>query len=106
MWIMNRGDAEFMKEHLENVAFMARNSCSLEELKPLIAIIGILHDIGKFGKRIRKISRIFWFKVMKVINMDWIILPQGTISSGINKGMACPNLLVRLYIFIMEWRLY
>ena len=26
------------------------NSCSLEELKPLIVLIGILHDIGKFGR--------------------------------------------------------
>jgi len=39
-----------MKKHLENVAFMAGNSCSLEELKPLIVLIGILHDIGKFGR--------------------------------------------------------
>ena len=44
------GRCQSMKEHLENVAFMAENSCSLEELKPLIAIIGILHDIGKFGR--------------------------------------------------------
>jgi CRISPR-associated endonuclease/helicase Cas3 len=45
------GRCQSMKEHLENVAFMAENSCSLEELKPLIAIIGILHDIGKIWKR-------------------------------------------------------
>ena len=28
------GRCQSMKEHLENVAFMAENSCSLEELKP------------------------------------------------------------------------
>lgn len=44
------GRCQSMKEHLENVAFVAENSCSLEELKPLIVLIGILHDIGKFGR--------------------------------------------------------
>ena len=44
------GRWQSMKEHLENVAFMAENLCSLEELKPLIVLIGILHDIGKFGR--------------------------------------------------------
>ena len=44
------GRCQSMKEHLENVAFVAESSCSLEELKPLIVLIGILHDIGKFGR--------------------------------------------------------
>ena len=44
------GRYQSMKKHLENVAFMAESSCSLEELKPLIVLIGILHDIGKFGR--------------------------------------------------------
>lgn len=44
------GRCQSMKEHLENIAFIAENSCSLKELKPLLVLIGILHDIGKLGR--------------------------------------------------------
>lgn len=44
------GRYQSMKEHSENVSFMAEDSCSLKEFKPLMALIGILHDTGKLGR--------------------------------------------------------
>ena len=44
------GRYQTMKEHTENVSFYAETSCVLPELKPLISLIGILHDAGKLGR--------------------------------------------------------
>lgn len=38
-----------MKEHADNVAEYAKNSCQIPELKPLVYSMGLLHDIGKLG---------------------------------------------------------
>ena len=42
-----------MKEHADNVAEYAKNSCQIPELKQLVYLIGMLHDLGKAGSEIQ-----------------------------------------------------
>ena len=44
------GRYQTMKEHSENVANYAAETCSLSELKILVSLIGVFHDVGKLGR--------------------------------------------------------
>ena len=44
------GRYQTMKEHSENVANYAVETCSLSELKMLVTLIGLFHDAGKLGR--------------------------------------------------------
>lgn len=44
------GRYQTMKEHSENVANYAVETCSLSELKRLVTLIGLFHDVGKLGR--------------------------------------------------------
>ena len=44
------GRYQTMKEHSENVANYAAETCSLSELKILVSLIGMFHDVGKLGR--------------------------------------------------------
>lgn len=44
------GKYQLMKTHADNVALLAEESCSLPELKDLVKLIGIFHDVGKLGQ--------------------------------------------------------
>lgn len=48
------GRRQTMKEHAANVATYAENACALPELKSLISLIGLLHDVGKLGRENQK----------------------------------------------------
>ena len=63
-----------MQEHAGNVVLFLSNVCELPELKNLVELAGILHDAGSLAQKIRMILRIFGSRVIRYINMDWIIL--------------------------------
>lgn len=44
------GRYQTMKEHSENVANYAAETCSFSELKILVSLIGVFHDVGKLGR--------------------------------------------------------
>lgn len=44
------GRYQTMKEHSENVANYVAETCSLSELKILVSLIGVFHDVGKLGR--------------------------------------------------------
>lgn len=44
------GRQQTMKAHADNVASFAEHVCTLSELKPLIKLVGLLHDAGKLGR--------------------------------------------------------
>ena len=44
------GRTQTMKEHAGNVASFVENTCPLPDLKSLIILISILHDVGKLGR--------------------------------------------------------
>ena len=48
------GRYQTMKEHSENVANYAAETCSPSELKILVTLIGMFHDVGKLGRENQK----------------------------------------------------
>lgn len=63
------GRYQTMKEHSENVANYAAETCSPSELKILVTLIGMFHDVGKLGRENQKILRRFYNMGMMLINM-------------------------------------
>ena len=68
------GRYQTMKEHSENVANYVAETCSLSELKILVSLIGVFHDVGKLGRENQEVLREFYNMEMILINMVWIIL--------------------------------
>lgn len=68
------GRYQTMKEHSENVANYAAETCSLSELKILVTLIGYCMMRESWEEKIKKILRRFYKMGMMLINMVWIIL--------------------------------